>query len=287
MADTRLKRVVGQYLQEERNRNISERYLGKKARALRAFADWCETEKGVTATTKVTAQMIGEYMSRLDDMGGSTQRVEWCILRSFLRYAGSRVGDTYRYRARGPDRFKVRWLSGEQVRTLLDAPLEPAERLLVSFGLYAGLRMREVLDMRVSEAQTALTTGWLVVRGKGYKSRPVYLHPKLKDALSDYLRATDLAPSARLMPFSEHTYDQKLRDVGRARGFELSSHDLRRTHAAELCEGQDLDVACLSLGHASPQMTAKYAGAQMVRLQRAIERLDYASGVHTPTRPVV
>lgn len=286
MADSRLRRVAVQYLQDARDRGLTPRYLRHMRATVLRFADWCE-EKGVTAMTKVDAGMIAEYMGKFADMGGSTQRVQWCILRNLLGYAGNPVAETYRYRARGPDRFRVRWLSGDQVKMLLEAPLEPTERLLVGFGLYAGLRMREVLDMRVSEAQTALTTGWMIVRGKGAKSRPVCLHPKLRGDLRDYLDMTDLAPTAKLLPFGHQQYDARLRKVGSALGFVLSSHDLRRTHAAKLCEGDGLDIACLSLGHQNPEMTLRYSGVQLVRLQKAIDGIDWATGVQTPARPVI
>lgn len=286
MADTRLKRVAGQYLAVVERRNLTASYTVYIRHTIREFAAWCEGRE-ITAATKMSAQDLTAYMAQWEDQGGSSQRKRWGVVRAFLSWAGCPTVLEYRYRARGPDRFNVRWLTSEQVHRLLEASLKPLERLQVSLGLYAGLRMREALDLRVVEAENALRTRWLTVRGKGYKSRAVYLHDALKGALTDYLRTVDLAPTARLIPMSPQVYDRHLRVVGGRLGFPLSSHDLRRTHAAKLCEGDGLDVACISLGHADTSVTVRYAGAQMVRLQKAITALDYTSGVQTPTEPVI
>jgi len=150
--------------------------------------------------------------------------------------------------------------------------------------LYLGLRAEEVAHLQLSGFRQDGGRWWVVLTGKGRKTRRLKLHDKFFKSLKAWLDAVGLALgegdecvflsvnkgdnitgnclSANVIGrlVSEYGYAAKLAPAtGRNR---LSPHDLRRTCARNAYEnGASLLLVQAMLGHSDPTTTARYIGA--------------------------
>lgn len=113
-------------------------------------------------------------------------------LAGLARFAGNPVFYEVGLPRPGPP-VRVRWLSTEQARAVLEAAgTEPLLRLAVLLGLAQGLRRVEWLRLRASDVDFAGNR--LLVRGKG-RGRPkvcwMPMHPALPEAIRAYLDVRD------------------------------------------------------------------------------------------------
>jgi site-specific recombinase XerD len=156
-------------------------------------------------------------------------------------------------------------LSRAEVARFLAAPRSLKHRAILSTLYAAGLRVSEVVALRVEDIDSQR----MVIRvrqGKGRKDRYVMLSPKLLALLRDYWRVA--RPTEWLFPQRDHPepvsrrYVQTLCDqVARRAGLgkRVSPHTLRHSFATHLLEaGTDIRTIQALLGHRSLQTTALY-----------------------------
>jgi integrase len=79
-------------------------------------------------------------------------------------------------------------LSHEEVKVLLEAPRTLLDRVLLATLYGAGLRVSEVIHLKVADIDSRRSVLW-VRQGKGRKDRQTLLPPKLLDLLRAYWRA--------------------------------------------------------------------------------------------------
>lgn len=134
--------------------------------------------------------------------------------------------------------------------------------------LAIGLRRAEVAAIRMEDFD--MTTGRMVVRGKGNKERVVFLTNGSRDAVDVWLGCRRTAPGPLLAQVNRHgkirafgvtsqaIYTALARRAGEA-GVACTPHDLRRTFAGEaLSAGVDVATVQAIMGHSSPATTARY-----------------------------
>ncbi len=178
-------------------------------------------------------------------------------------------------------------LTTTQVEQLLAAPLghSPAEvRLrLILFLLYAsGMRVSEMAGLTLHDVQQA-EGPWLLVTGKGSKTRPVPLGPIGQEMLATYLREARsrlrgaqgpwlLAGPSGKRPLTRNRIFQLVQEAGQRVGVKVAPHHLRHTFATHLLEGNaDLRSVQLMLGHASLNTTQIYTKLNTQRLKSALD----------------
>ena len=83
--------------------------------------------------------------------------------------------------AKTPTR-KVNWLSKDEIKKILSVIENPKHKLLVSLMYGAGLRVREVTRLKVTDFSFEENIGW-VRNGKGNKDRPFIIPQKIKEQL--------------------------------------------------------------------------------------------------------
>jgi integrase/recombinase XerD len=156
-------------------------------------------------------------------------------------------------------------LSRAEVAQLLALVPQPIERLILQTIYACGLRVSEVLGLRVGDIDSSRMLLW-VRHGKGGKDRGVPLSPALLEALRAHWKR--LRPTTWLFPGRTPTGQRSLgalqrvcRRAVRAAGFtkKVSLHTLRHSYATHLLEaGVDLLTIQRLLGHRDLQTTARY-----------------------------
>lgn len=183
------------------------------------------------------------------------------VLADLARFARNSVFNEVGLPRRGPPQ-RVRWLTEEAVRTLIDVTRnDRLLRLVTLLGLGQGLRRIEWLRMQVGDIDFAGNRLWVRGKGRGQGKRVwMTMHPALPPALRDYLwwrnrrvqrflRRSPLTPvpeevflhrrGGRLVPYGEGGANRWMVILERrlaARGVDvkLSTHMLRRSGATLL-----------------------------------------------------
>jgi site-specific recombinase XerD len=181
--------------------------------------------------------------------------------------------------ARKPRRLPV-ILSPAEVGRLLAAVTGERDRLMLRLAYGCGLRLNEVLHLRVADLDGARQTLW-VRGGKGAKDRGVPLPPTLLEELRAYWRVHRpkdyLFVNRRGQPLHAGTLQRALARA-RARA-DLTKpatlHTLRHCYATHLLEaGTDLPTLQRLLGHGSVQTTMLYLHLRAERLRQVRSPLE-------------
>lgn len=209
-------------------------------------------------------------------------------LRRFYRYLlrEQLIGEDPTLRIESPQlpRRLPDTLSEADVEALLAEPvadiaLEIRDRAMMEILYGCGLRVSELVSMRVDQAN--LRQGVVRIVGKGNRERLVPLGEEAVDWLSRYLdqartellrgRASDaLFPGNRGTAMSRQAFWYRIRHYARRAGIarKLSPHTLRHAFATHLLNhGADLRVVQMLLGHADLSTTQIYTHVARQRLR--------------------
>lgn len=217
--------------------------------------------------------------------GARTRNTRLAAIRSFMRFIEYRV-PTALDQIRGvlaipiqrTDTRLVKHLSPVESRAVLDAP-DPASRLgirdraMLYLGLTGGLRVSELVGLRLDDVRFDGRYVEIRVLGKGRKERALLLWKEVGDAIRAWLAirgtatCSELFLSATAHPMTRSGFEYVLRKhVGSAsvacpsltrRG--VSPHTLRHTCALETLRATgDLRKVSLWLGHSNQSTTEIY-----------------------------
>jgi len=156
-------------------------------------------------------------------------------------------------------------LSREEVARILSRPANRKHRVLLMTGYATGLRVSELVRLRVSDLDSDRMT-IRVEQGKGGQDRYTLLSPRLLEELRAYWRGARpqpwLFPSQRgsrpvSISCAQRVYERAKREAGvRKRG---GLHALRHAFATHLLEaGTDLHTIQRLLGHRHLGTTMRY-----------------------------
>jgi site-specific recombinase XerD len=156
-------------------------------------------------------------------------------------------------------------LSTDEMAQFLDALHNPKHRAVLMTAYAAGLRLSEVVTLRVADIDSARMVIHLR-QAKGHKDRDVMLSPRLLTILRQYWKETRPAPflfPGRNLdrPISPRTVqkacERALAESGLSKHVHI--HTLRHSFASHLLEsGTDLRTIQVLLGHRSLSTTARY-----------------------------
>lgn len=159
-------------------------------------------------------------------------------------------------------------LSRGEVGRLISAVRKPIYRVAMLCTYLCGLRLSEVLGLRIGDIDSERMLVRLV-QSKGRKDRYVLLPERLLEILRDYWAAEK--PEDYLFPSQAHWCSgQSIHRASLQRAVKLAAadagikkhttvHTLRHSYATHLLEcGVDLRTIQESLGHSNPQTTAIY-----------------------------
>ena len=171
-------------------------------------------------------------------------------------------------------------LSPEEVRRLLAAVAGGRDRLMLRLAYGCGLRLSEVLHLRVADLDGGRGVLW-VRGGKGGKDRGVPLPPALLAELRAYWRAHRPADylfvNRRGRPLHRATLPRAFaKALARSRLTKPATvHTLRHCYATHLLEaGMDLPTLQRLLGHSSVPTTMRYLHLRSERLRQVRSPLE-------------
>jgi site-specific recombinase XerD len=172
-------------------------------------------------------------------------------------------------------------LSCEEVDRLLSAAENIKHRTALMTIYAAGLRLSEVLHLRVSDIDSSRMT-IRVEQGKGRKDRYTILSPNLRDQLRNYWKQY---PSRGYLffgigpdkPLNETTLQKAYTRAKDRAGIRKTGgvHTLRHCFATHLLEaGADVRTLQVLLGHSDLSTTARYLQIRRERIQTYASKFD-------------
>ena len=286
----RLKSGGGLTFQEAVVRFFDTHRMSPKTRVcyLGSNRAWHLTVKtGDLMLHEVARPLIQRFVSlRLKTVSASTIRNDLAFMSSLIRFSAQLPGGPEtnaiamfdkRYLRRAEKR--VKWLEPGQVEALLVAiPTKPF-RLIALFGLEAGLRRKEILNLKWHQINDAESYILLAPTGtKNRRPRRVPLSGALKRALADTARkgADDwVFPNPDTgQPYYDlhHWWDDA---VKRAKIDDFHFHDTRHHFASRFIQkGGRVEVLQKLLGHGSIHMSMGYADLAEGNAEEEFRRID-------------
>lgn len=274
-----LRQLVEEYLASCRARGLSPRTV-REAYGYplhEVFLPFCARE-GIAEPGQLTSRQMDKLTTELLDVGGRRGSLSKFTVNSyvgsinlFLRWA-RKEGELGEVRAQAPKlpRRLLEVLSRQEVQQLEDAALNERDKLMVRLLADTGIRVGELLGLRLSDLIDRDRAVYLRVRGKGDKERLVPL-PRLGRRLRRYAergRPRDLAsdrlfvglrrrPGGDYEPLTRFGVAQMVRLLGEKAGLgkRVHPHLLRHSFATwSLTRGVNPVILAQVLGHSSLAM---------------------------------
>jgi len=285
---SRQAREINQYMCRLQEEGITPRYLSQIKSTLRSFREHCGAN-GANTTRTVTPEIIWSFLKRYEGMSFSHQRTTASILRNYLVAFGNSSMLGMKLRFTGYGRTRIDWLTPEEIEQIFRTPMSPQQTLLIGAGLLQGLRRVETLRLNVRDAQEALRTQVLRVRGKGLKERGLPLHADFAVILSSFLAWRD--PSSELvalLPFGRTTSEKILGEFCSRFGKRFGFHTMRRSFGRALwLLGVPIETIAELYGHSSVDMTRRYLGIALGDMQRALASYRVPTAVPPQIHPTL
>lgn len=300
-----LQRYFCQYLIAQRN--LSPRTIAAYRDSFKLLIRFIEQHHDVKADTlrvsDIDAPCVLAFLDDLEQRRGNSARSRnsrLATIRSFMRHAASvdplllsMAQRVLSIPLKRFDHVEVRHLTRSQMQALLDAPDSLTltglrDRTLLTLMYNTGARVSEIATMRVGDLRLE-TTGYVLIHGKGRKQRSVPLWRQTIRLLRQWLKHTDHAPQAHLLPnargnsMTRAGIAQRLQQaVAKAAKVDpsllhrrISPHTIRHTTAMHLLQaGVDLSVIAMWLGHESIQTTHQYLEADLNTKEQALAILE-------------
>lgn len=168
-------------------------------------------------------------------------------------------------------------LTKEEVKNLIESADNIKSKLMISFLYSGGLRVSELVNLKIDEINLDDNTGW-VRRGKGSKDRLFVISEGLCNDLKLYLKNKEnkylFSKDKPLTPRNIQKIIFKLRDKAGIKK-KVTPHTLRHSFATHLLEqGTDIRMIQVMLGHASLNTTQVYAHVSSDQIKKVANPLD-------------
>jgi len=154
----------------------------------------------------------------------------------------------------------IRFLTPEEVNTLLASAKSERDYVLLRTLLYAGLRAQEVAYLRYIDINPYEKT--ISVVGKGHKFRTVYVDAETISHIERYVRNNKIHPESPLFKITTNVQVWRIvRDTAKRAGIKkrVTPHVLRHTFAImTLRKTKNIKFLQQQLGHASLDTTQVY-----------------------------
>ena len=205
------------------------------------------------------------YMLEEKDVSGSTLNVAHNALRfMMIEVLHKSMYLKIRY-SKTPVRV-AEYLTKEEINRILNVIDNPKHKLLVSLMYGAGLRVREVTHLKVTDFSFEENIGW-VRGGKGNKDRPFIVPQKIKNDLMNLCekKICWLFPG-RNGALTTRSVQEIVKQAGKKAKIKkhIHPHMFRHSFTTHLLEsGIDVTSVQALLGHVRPETTLGYA--HMVR----------------------
>jgi integrase/recombinase XerD len=170
-------------------------------------------------------------------------------------------------------------LTKEEVRNLIESTDTVKSRLIVSLLYSTGLRVSELVHLKVSDISLDEKTGW-VRKGKGNKDRLFVMSEALAEELRDYLGSKGVDNSyvfSKDKPLTTRNIQKIIKGARHRAGIskKTTPHTLRHSFATHLLEqGIDIRIIQAMLGHSSLSTTQVYTHISSDQLKKVKNPFD-------------
>ncbi len=272
--------VIEKVKREAFRRRLSHRTIMTYLFYIKKFLKFCNKD-----TLKITKKDVKEYLYSLSgrNVSGNTLNValnsvkfmvEWVLHKRW--YLNIKYSKT-------PKRLPV-FLIKEEVRILLDVIENKKHRLMISLIYSAGLRVSELVHLRVRDFEFSQNYAW-VRDGKGGKDRVFIVAKRLKRDIIGWIKEQGLSYSSYLFKgnnnvhISTRTVQEIVKNAAKKASIEKNTHPhtLRHSFATHLVENKyDIISVQSLLGHGNAGTTMTYVHAtkpRMINVKSPFDRL--------------
>jgi len=234
---------------------------------------------------KISKKDVQEYLGELaeEDKSGSTLNLNLSAIKFLLEeVVRKNIHINMKY-SRRPKSIPE-YLTKDETKELLSVIENKKHKLMVELMYSAGMRVSEMLNLRVKDFEIAMDYGW-IRRGKGSKDRPFIIADSLKQEIEEYIRENNLLSDDLLfsrnsfVPLHTRTVQEIIKKAAkRARIMKnVHPHTLRHSFAKHLVDnGYSITDVQKLLGHNSIQTTMIYthsADPKLINVQSPYDRL--------------
>ncbi len=169
-------------------------------------------------------------------------------------------------------------LTKDEVLRLIDKADTEKSRLIISLLYSTGLRVSELVNLKVEDLNVAENTGW-VRQGKGAKDRLFAMSPQISQALEAYFkeRGETRYVFSREKPLTTRNIQKIIKNTSKRSGItkKVTPHTLRHSFATHLLEqGTDIRVIQTMLGHSSLSTTQVYTHVSSEQIKKVRNPFD-------------
>ena len=231
---------------------------------------------------KITKRDIKDYLDdlALRNKAGSTINLHLSSIKFLLEDVLRRnINIKLKYSKR-PKTLPV-FLSKDEIKKLIDAINNPKHKLMIKLMYSAGLRVSELINLRVKDFEFENGFGW-VRRGKGNKDRPFIVAESIKGELMDFISKNCNGIKSWLFEgrnghISVMTIQMIVKKAAKKARItkNVHTHTLRHSFATHLVnDGTKLSEVQSLLGHNSIETTQTYLHTANVKLISVRSPLD-------------
>lgn len=170
-------------------------------------------------------------------------------------------------------------LTKGEVRRLIDSSDNLKSSLIISFLYSSGLRVSELVNLKVSDINLDEKTGW-VRKGKGSKDRIFVFSSDIAEELRDYLDVKgkdNIYVFSSKKPLTTRNIQKIIQGVKNKAGInkKVTPHTLRHSFATHLLEqGTDIRTIQAILGHSSLSTTQVYTHISSEQIKKVKNPFD-------------
>ncbi|MDP2628792.1 MAG: tyrosine-type recombinase/integrase [Nanoarchaeota archaeon] len=236
---------------------------------------------------KVSKKDAREFLSKLSEknIAGSTLHVYHMAIRFLLEDVLNKKMKLDIRCNRRPKRFPS-VLTKEEIRKLLNAISNWKHRLMIEFLYSSGLRVSELLNMKIKDLELDKNYGY-VRNGKGGKDRLIVLSKIVKEKIKNLIEMGKLEgdnflfQSNRNKKYHVRSIQKIIRNASKKAKLgnwkEIHPHTLRHSFATHLIEnGYDVTNVQAMLGHKSPETSLIYvhmASPNLINIKSPLDNL--------------
>lgn len=243
-------------------RRFSPRTTETYIKCIERFLNYCK--KDLRYIGKKDVRLFLEYLSEKNSAGSTLNVYHMALRFLFTQVLHKKMWIDIRY-SKTPKRLPE-VLSKEETRKLFESIKNPKHSFMIMFMYSAGLRVSELLNIKVKDLELEKAYGY-VRNGKGGKDRLIVLSKRLIPVLKriiqiENLEETDLIfRNNKNKKYSPRTIQMIIKKAVKKSGIKrkIHPHTLRHSFATHLIEnGYDISNVQAMLGHKSPETTLIY-----------------------------
>jgi len=168
-------------------------------------------------------------------------------------------------------------LTKDEVKKLIGSTDNTKSRLIISLLYSSGLRVSELVNLKVGDLNLDENTGW-VRKGKGSKDRLFALSQSLCQELKNYLEGRENSYIfSKNKPLTTRNIQKIIKGTKERAGIgkKVTPHTLRHSFATHLLEqGTDIRIIQQMLGHSSLSTTQLYTHISSEQIKKVANPLD-------------